>query len=499
MIAQRRDLLNLLFVPLCFISCTNKLAWNNVLPTARELLTSSATELQISANSRDNRAPDSPSSPDLPKNSRGYFLTRAALHMHSPYSYDACTSISKDQCYADLRSSFCKNHLDFVALTDHPSHMTELEFPKLLLNEPEDELIFQDGQNSNPIANRMTCSDGHKVLIMAGFESQMMALGMTQHIEPTPERRAEEYSKRSSGLSLRLKNEADAIVVMPHTEGKGKTPEKLSNLSLDAIEIYNLHANISPKIRADELGLTYFSGLIDLLVYWVDPFGEQQADLAFLSFMTVRDVYAHKWDALISQGQHLTGIGGNDAHQSLFPGKAKDGDKIDSYRRLSRWVANDLLVKDLTVSEFKNALRKGRSWVTFEGLGSPVDFDFFVETPSQTLELGDTVYLSDQTTILHAQMPTLHHSSPQSGVSPKITLKLIYVDVQGNESVIESTDNSAIRHEIKSPGAYRVEVDIIPRHLKRFVGYQKQITERAFKWIISNHIYVSSGPAPSSL
>ena len=55
------------------------------------------------------------------------------VHMHSPYSHDACdgqgltAGVPNASCLADLRAAPCKDGLDFIALTDHPAHMNEYE------------------------------------------------------------------------------------------------------------------------------------------------------------------------------------------------------------------------------------------------------------------------------------------------------------------------------------------------------------------------------------
>jgi hypothetical protein len=370
--------------------------------------------------------------------------------------------------------------------------MASNEFPALLLFQPQsgDKLTLQNG---NPIANTIQCPNSHTATVTAGFESNLMAIGMTQHLDPSISVRQNLYTAQTAAFVTQLQQDAGAIVVMPHTEAKGKTVATLKDLNLDGIEIYNLHANINPKARANDLGFTYFKGLMDLLVYWIDPFGDQQPDLAFLSFLQVSDVYAKKWDRLIAQGQHVTGLAGNDGHQALFPGNASDGDKIDSFRRTTRWVTQHYLVPDLTLTSMKSAIKNGRGWVVFEGLGSPSGFDFNGTNPvPTTADMGDTLSLAQGTITLHVASPSLNKQSPQDKQSPAIRLNLIYVDSNGSETIVATSQSGGIDYVATQAGAYRVEVWITPLHLTSFIGYKKELAQKAFKWIITNHIYVSS-------
>src|SRR5690606_20830362 len=68
---------------------------------------------------------------------RGQAIARMILHLHSPYSHDACDgaglsgSTPNASCLADLKRALCQNHIDFAFLTDHPSHMAEYGFGQL--------------------------------------------------------------------------------------------------------------------------------------------------------------------------------------------------------------------------------------------------------------------------------------------------------------------------------------------------------------------------------
>ncbi len=422
---------------------------------------------------------------------RGYSEVRTSIHLHSPLSYDACDA-GNSHCLSDLRSALCSNHIDFVFLTDHPSHMAETSFSELLLSIPGDEALVDT--NGSIIGNKMTCSDYHQIQIMAGYEDQLMPIGMTNHLAGSSSDRLSLYTQQDKSqdpsLVSNLQNLANAIVIIPHTESRDLS--YLKTLGVNGIEIYNLHANINPNMRSNFLGFDYFSGLIDLTVYWVNPYGKQQPDLAFMSFLKVSPIYAQKWDALIASGSPVFGVAGNDSHQNFFPGMANDGDRVDSHRRLTRWVTNHFLVKSSTLVEIKSAILAGRGWIVFEGLGTPIGMDFHSQTHSTFAEIGATMTLIAGITTIHVEVPQLHSQSPRANAlqEPIITLRLKKVDSNGIETTVASSLGNSIDFTVQDVGAYRAEIGMIPIHLKSFMGYKNSQATEEIPWIITNHIYL---------
>jgi hypothetical protein len=224
-------------------------------------------------------------------------------------------------------------------------------------------------------------------------------------------------------------------------------------------------------------------------VYFFDPFANQQPDLAFLFFLRVSDVYAQKWNKLIALGRHITGISGNDSHQNFFPGLANDGDRVDSHRRLTRWITNYFLTQHSTLNEIKAALVAGRGMVVFEGLGTPVGMDFYAQNSTTIAEMGDTLTFESQSTHVHAALPTLHSASPQSG-KPIVLMRLRRASTVGTGDLIATTVNAPLDVTVSQTGAYRLEVSLIPMHLYSFIGFKKQLAVSEIPWVITNHIYI---------
>ena len=58
---------------------------------------------------------------------RGLQPARGIVHLHSPYSHDACDNHPRDPstgavnepCLQDLRVALCTDRIDFAAMTDH--------------------------------------------------------------------------------------------------------------------------------------------------------------------------------------------------------------------------------------------------------------------------------------------------------------------------------------------------------------------------------------------
>src|SRR5438067_11991814 len=68
---------------------------------------------------------------------RGLTPARGIIHLHSPYSHDACdnhprdatTNAPNEACLEDLRTALCVDKIDFAALTDHDDTMADEDFP----------------------------------------------------------------------------------------------------------------------------------------------------------------------------------------------------------------------------------------------------------------------------------------------------------------------------------------------------------------------------------
>jgi hypothetical protein len=182
---------------------------------------------------------------------------------------------------------------------------------------------------------------------------------------------------------------------------------------------------------------------------------------------------------------------GTDCHRNTFRDLLPDSERIDSYRRMMGWFSNHLLVEPdeaggFTDLELKAALRAGRLYGAFEVLGFPRGFDYHAETPSGAVEMGGDVSLSDAPRLV-ASLPRVEELGA-SEPRPDLVLRLLRARSGGWDVVQETAGD--LEFSPAEPGAYRVEVRMKPRHLKRHLSSYLDLADKDFVWIYSNPVYV---------
>ena len=423
---------------------------------------------------------------------RGMSFARVITHFHSPYSFDACDSKGLDadlnpnqECLGDIKRALCTNHINFTFLTDHVEHLADTDYNKLLFLQPGDTAVQKGGVS---IANSIGCSDGFGAVMAPGLEGKLLALGMESHITGTIDDRKAIYGGDHTLERTRLETDTNALIAIPHTESRDLAD--LQTLQPEVIEIYNLHANLDPKIRKAYLGMIPFEHIAKFLNYLLDPFNELNADYLFMEYLQQAQVYFTKWNALLAAGLHVTGVGGLDSHENIFPQKASDGDRIDSHRRMTRFMNNLVLTSTLDLDGIKAALRAGRNFLTIEGLGTPMGLDFYGNQNGTIIEMGSTMAAASTSSIVF-NVPTIHPDFPGMDKDEKaeISAVLYFIDGSGQESVVASTKGSQLVYSNPAVGNYRAEALMIPHHLKDFV-FDKKYADRTFRWVISNPIKV---------
>lgn len=417
---------------------------------------------------------------------RGQRPLRGIIHAHSPWSHDACDGeglvdgAPRPDCVADLRRGMCDAGEDFVMLTDHPAFMASADFPQLLFIGPGDAPVLGDG--GAPIANRLRCDDGREVLVMNGFEDELMAIGLERHAPGTPAEREALYNQSDAAAAAAIRAAA-GVVGLAHTESR--EPAFLAEVDVDTIEIYNLHAAIDPDIRGEYLGLDPLAPVSDLLPLLGQEEGTPEPDLAFLIFFEELPIYLERFDTLLGT-RRIAGTAGTDSHENALPGMMADGERGDSFRRMMRWFSNVILLdgaRALDPASAKAAIAGGRSYVAFEILGTPAGFDLRAENGGVVTELGGTAAAG--ATVI-AEAPGVLDLDPAVD-PPAVAMRLVHVTAAGSEVVGEG---SHIEVTSAPPGAYRAEVRITPHHLRPYLGddADKWIVERP--WVWSNPVYV---------
>lgn len=409
-----------------------------------------------------NRAPLREASP------AGRAWRRGIVHLHSPYSHDACDGdpmpdgLPDEACLANLRRGLCTNAMDFAMITDHPAHAAEQEFADLLLSREGDEVV-------GGVANRILCDDGHGVLTLPGIEDEVMPVGLDRPVADTPEERDRLYNG-TGAETIAAEIAAGALVLQPHTEGQPLEVllERQAH-GLAGVELFNLHAMVDPTRREEHLGLDAF-GYLDAIGPFLTGDTDAQPDLAFLGFFQEQGVSIERWDAL-SRVAPTVATAGTDAHENTLPNLLSDGERVDSYRRMMSWFSNIALVDGDTPEDVQGALAAGRLFVAFEALGTPSGF----HVGYGAAEMGGTGALGGT---LDVTCPTLAAATPQDGPAPEITATVF----RDGEPWQEGCGS----FPVTEAGVYRVRVDIVPHHLVGFLDDQADTLVHEYPWLYSN-------------
>lgn len=395
-------------------------------------------------------------------------VARTITHLHSPWSHDACDGDPlpdgrvNEPCLEDFRSGLCEAGIDVAFVTDHPNHAAAQAYGDLHHARPGDTVL--------PDRNGIVCADGRTVWTFPGFEDELMPLGLAEHVPGTAAER-NELLNRYDETGLVAMVDAGAEVFVAHTEGRLLPDlEALQDAGLRGIEIWNLHAMFAPDIREDDLGLDGLGWAADIGPF-TRPTTTAEPDLFVIGVLQLQRPSLERFDALLARGP-MVGIVGTDAHQNVLNLELADGERGDSYRRSLRWMSN--LVQAGPDEDVSDALAAGRSIVAFEILGTPVGFDF----RAPDAQMGG----SSTARSLEIQCPTLHPESPQGVEAPEITVHLV------KDGARIATGCGT--HELDGPGVYRVEVEIVPLHLRPFLGDDPEPYLRPFPWILSNAIRV---------
>lgn len=380
---------------------------------------------------------------------------RGILHLHSPWSHDACdgeideTGEFSEACLADFRDGLCRTGMDFAYVTDHPSHAAYQDYQDLKLLRDDD----QDLGN----ANRMACG----TTLMPGIEDATMPVGFDDHVPGTADERDVVYNATTAD-ALQAFADAGALTFQNHPEGLDRDVMIERSEHMTGLEIFNLHAMFAPDIRSEDLGLESFGWVED-----IRPFteGSAEPDLLFLAVHQDQQPSLDHWDALLQLGPTV-GIGGTDAHQNVLDIELEDGERADSYRRMMSWFSNWLLVDEATPAGFDEALGAGRNALVFEALGTPRTIDVHLDEA----ELGSVTSAGT----LHVGCVELADSSPRGPVAPQVRVEIRHDgQVVGTEcGEIEAT-----------PGVWRVSWYITPHHLADFLGPDDVWSDQEFPWI----------------
>lgn len=422
---------------------------------------------------------------------RGLSPARGIVHLHSPYSHDACDGDPRpggapnEPCLADLRAALCTTRIDFANLTDHDDTMADEDFSKLFSMRGTDQAVMRGGMQ---VASRILCDNGHQVLVTVGGENDLMPIMLDRHVTAATVAERHGIMNGNDAATAAAFRDAGGLVWVAHTESK--TLDTLRAVAPDGVEVYNLHANIDPDIRKDYLGLPSGSAIASAVEFADTQPGHPEPDLAMLAFFSANQPSIDKWTALLGEGKHVAVTAGSDAHQNALPVMLADGERGDSYRRVLRWFGNIALVQDpRDIDQIKAAMKAGRMFAVFELLGTPEGFDVSATSASgQTYEIGDVIPRAGGGAVLTVEVPKVRSLDP-SLPAPTITGIVYWIDATGSHELARG--EQTFMANLGARGAYRVEIRMTPSHLAPYLrDLGSALADKELPWIYTSPFYV---------
>lgn len=451
---------------------------------------------------------------------RGVIQYRAIVHLHSAFSHDACDEKGLDAdgkpnmaCVRRMKASLCKERIDVAFMTDHPSFMAEQSFEDLLYAEIDrgDELVT-DGQGGVRGVSFDCEGTDRRVFLVPGFEgTHTMPIGLQRQL-PDAELYGTSFTTTTDDAALveltEAVRDAGGLVAIAHSEQDSIDAQTIAAHDVSAMEIYNFHANFNEVIG---------DGLADMITQlnpFLGPVEEAiPGDLvAFLMLGKYPEAALEKWKDVLAI-RPITAIAGSDVHENVvFPAicaeldcsdlaedypnlvaalttggplALSDGERIDAYDRVFRWVTNHVRVKGIgdPTLEPQRGLEEGRNLVVFGLLGDPTEFDFVAQEPGDGpyAEIGDT---ASGDASLWIRPPTIPDGS-------QVRIKLHHVGPEGAVVVSDEESNGSWKEATGlQKGAYFVEVWMQPLFLAESLGELSYLAEGSYRWVVSNPIYV---------
>lgn len=415
---------------------------------------------------------------------------RGIVHLHSPFSHDACDGMPRatdgvpnEPCLQSLRAALCTDRIDYAALTDHDDSMADEEFSALFHMRDVDQPSY--GGAGTQVASRITCDNGHVVTLTVGGENDLMPIMLDRHVTGAVSERHAIYNGTSADAIAAMRD-AGAKIWIPHTEQRSLA--HMLEVAPDGIEVYNLHANIDPKIRRDYLGLDASAAIAGAVEFADTNEGGPEPDLALLAFLTPNQPALARWDELLAAGRRIAGTAGSDAHENALPVMLADGERGDSYRRVMRWFSNVALVTAPDdPAAIEAALANGNLFAVFELMGTPDGFRVIATGNGGNSIPGDTVPVGSQITV---EVPAVRGLDP-SLPAPEIRTTIIRVDSAGPTTLSSSVGPGQQAVTADRAGAYRVEIAIRPRHLGPYLrDLGEALADQELPWIYTSPIYV---------
>ena len=122
-----------------------------------------------------------------------------------------------------------------------------------------------------------------------------------------------------------------------------------------------------------------------------------------------------------------------------------------------------------------------------EVLGTHAGFDVRAEDTAGVYEVGATVPRGAQLIVDVPKVAGLDPNLP----APVIRTRALWIEPGGNVTEVASSTMDKVTVALGAPGAYRIEISIIPRHLGPYLGdLGTDMADVEMPWIYFSPFYV---------
>ena len=318
----------------------------------------------------------------LPVPGTPLFDWKGVVHCHSRLSHDSQGTL------AEIAAACRTAQVDFVVMTDHQTDAS-----------------IRDGV-------RGMVGD---TLFVVGAEVRSRQGTIIAFPLVAPLRRWQQ-----SGLLVKEAQDQGGIAFICHAE---LWRDSWDLPGLTGMEIVNLHAGV---LAPNKLG-TLLTGLLLPLRLLFER-------------ICVRDPEVFRqWDRQLDRRHPFTPVGGNDAHANvhLF---GPLGGTMGNYQEVFLTLSTHVLAERLDEPALVDALRRGRSYVSFDIFGEGAGFDFRAVD-------GDGVHLPGSTVPASPSLQLSVHA-PDAGI----------IELWRDGAIVRTQEGSAMTLTAPECGVYRVEV-----------------------------------------
>lgn len=470
------------------------------------------------------------------RSERGLTEVRSILHLHSGFSHDACDEAFEKSgeteipwtCVRRMKAALCREKIGVAFMTDHPSFMKDQPFPDLLYAEPDaGDIVLSDGEGT-PWGVSFACPAGQgldgRVTLVVGFEgTHTMPIGLRRHFTD-PANYGTRFSDSTSDEDLLALTSAvraaGGRLTIAHSEETDLSWQTIARHDVTAMELYNFHANFNQVLYEGDL----FGALATMDTFLGTGPDAPPADLVGLVLLGSYPVAAlEKWRR-VSADRGITATVGSDVHENVLlptlgpstildelaldaPNVAKalevggpiilsDGERIDAYERIFRWVQNRVLVDgDADPLEAVEAgIDAGRLVVVFELLGDVDGVELFAELADGSFaEMGSTVPAGSTLWLRSPNAPVPGRNATWTdGSAGESRSSLVRTAGETSETLLTLDGPGLWRSVVlDAPGSYHLEVTLKPRHLAGVLKASAGLADAEYRWVETNAIRVA--------